>query len=284
MAAESFKDQDLKGTRFEHVDLSESHFHDLLLRGARFTHVDLSEARFHNLSMPDVRITGAWMRDLVIDADVAGSLTVNGVDVLPYVETELNARHPGRATIFAVREGDADAFRAAWAIDEQIWATTVERARRLPEEKLHERVDGEWSFIQTLRHLVFATDAWIRRALLGDPWPYDALGLPFDEMDEIEGMPNDVEARPSLDEVLALRADRMKTVSEVLAALTDEQLEGTTEPVPQPGYPESEAFPVRRCLGAIVIEEWEHHLFANRDLAVLEATLTICNFWLQIDG
>ena len=152
-----------------------------------------------------------------------------------------------------------------------MWATTVERARRLPEEKLHERVDGEWSFIQTLRHLVFATDAWIRRALLGDPWPYDALGLPFDEMDEIEGMPNDIEARPSLDEVLALRADRMKTVSEVLAALTDEQLEGTTEPVPQPGYPESEAFPVRRCLGAIVIEEWEHHLFANRDLAVLEA-------------
>ena len=271
MAAESFKDQDLKGTRFEHVDLSESHFHDLLLRRARFTHVDLSEARFHDLAMPDVRITGAWMQDLVIDADVTGSLTVNGVDVLPYVEAELNARHPGRATIFAVREGDADAFRAAWAIDEQIWATTVERARRLPEEKLHERVDGEWSFIQTLRHLVVATDSWIRRALLGDPWPYDALDLPFDEMDEIEGMPNDIEARPSLDEVLALRADRMKTVSEVLTALTDEQLDGTTEPVPQPGYPESEAFPVRRCLGAIVIEEWEHHLFANRDLEVLEA-------------
>ena len=271
MAAESFQDQDLKGTRFEHVDLSESHFHDLLLRGARFTHVDLSEARFHNLSMPDVRITGAWMRDLVIDAAIDGALSVNGVDVVPYVEQELNARHPGRETIFAVREGDADAFRAAWAIDERIWATTVDRARQLPEEKLHERVGGEWSFIQTLRHLVFATDAWIRRALLGDPWPYDALGLPFDEMDEIEGMPNDIEARPSLDEVLALRADRMKTVSEVLAALTDEQLEGTTEPVPQPGYPESEAFPVRRCLGAIVIEEWEHHLFANRDLAVLEA-------------
>ena len=84
-------------------------------------------------------------------------------------------------------------------------------------------------------------------------------------------MPNDLEARPSLDEVLALRADRMAIVSEVFADLTDEQLDGTTEPVPQPGYPESEAFPVRRCLGAIVIEEWEHHLFANRDLAVLEA-------------
>ena len=251
MAAEEFKDQDLKGSRFTNVDLSESHF--------------------HNLAMRDVRITGAWIQDLLIDAAIEGSLLVNGVDVVPHVERELNAKHPGRATIFAVREGDADAFREAWAIDEQVWATTVERAQRLPEEKLHERVDGEWSFIQTLRHLVHATDSWIRRALLGDPWPYHPLGLPFDEMDEIEGMPNDIEARPALDEVLALRADRMKTVSEVLAGLTDEQLEGTTEPVPQPGYPESEAFPVRRCLGAIVIEEWEHHLFANRDLAVLEA-------------
>jgi hypothetical protein len=26
-----------------------------------------------------------------------------------------------------------------------------------------------WSFIETLRHLVFATDSWIRRAMLGDP-------------------------------------------------------------------------------------------------------------------
>ncbi len=271
MAAEEFKDQDLKGTRFTHVDLSEAHFHDLLLRKARFTHVDLSEARFHDLAMRDVRITGAWMQDLVIEAEVEGSLTVNGVDVLPYIDEVLNARHPGRETVFAVRGGDADAFRAAWAVDQKAWAETVERARRLPEEKLHERVDGEWSFIQTLRHLVFATDSWIRRAMLGDPWPYDALGLPFSEMDEIEGMPNDVEARPSLDEVLALREDRMASVSKVLADLTDEQLAGTTEPVPQPGYPESESYPVRRCLGAIVIEEWEHHLFANRDLAVLEA-------------
>ena len=271
MAAEEFKDQDLKGTRFTHVDLSEAHFQNLLLRKAQFTHVDLSEAHFHDLAMRDVRITGAWMQDLVIDAEVQGSLTVNGVDVLPHIEEALNARYPGRETVFAVREGDADAFRAAWAVDQKVWAETVERARRLPEERLHERVDGEWSFIQTLRHLVFATDSWIRRAIQGDPWPYDALSLPFSEMDEIEGMPNDIEARPSLDEVLALREDRMAVVREVIEALTDEALEGSTVPVAPIGYPESESFPVRRCLAAIMIEEWEHHLFANRDLAVLEA-------------
>ena len=97
-----------------------------------------------------------------------------------------------------------------------MWAETVERARRLPEEKLHERVDGEWSFIQTLRHLVFATDSWVLRAIQGDPHPYDPLDLPFSEMGEIDGVPNDVEARPSLDEVLALRADRMAIVERVI--------------------------------------------------------------------
>lgn len=251
MAAEEFVNRDLTGSRFTHVNLSETHIHDAALR--------------------DVRITGAWIQDLVIEGEVEGSLSVNGVDVLPHVDEVLNERYPGRETIFAVREGDADAFRDAWAIDERVWAETVERARHLPEEKLHERVDGEWSFIQTLRHLVFATDSWVLRAIQGNPYPYDALSLPFSEMGEIDGVPNDVEARPSLDEVLALRADRMAIVRQVIENLTDEALAGSTEPVEPIGYPESESFPVRRCLGAIVIEEWEHHLFANRDLAVLES-------------
>ena len=35
--------------------------------------------------------------------------------------------------------------------------------------------------------------------------------------------------------------------------------------------PEPESFPVRRCLGAVVNEEWEHRLYAERDLDVLES-------------
>lgn len=252
MAAEEFTNRDLKGSRF--------------------THVDLSEVRIKDAWMRDVRITGAWIQGLEIEGEIEGSLLVNGVDVVPHVEAELNARHPGRETVFAVREGDADSFRAAWAIDQAAWEATVDRARQLPEEQLYERVDGEWSFIETLRHLVFATESWVLRAMRGDPSPYHRLSLPFTEMGEIPGVPNDLDARPSLDEVLALRADRMATVSTVLDHLTDDQLEGHTEVVEPLGYPESESFPVRRCLGAIVIEEWEHHLFANRDLEVLEAS------------
>ena len=70
-----------------------------------------------------------------------------------------------------------------------------------------------------------------------------------------------------------MRAERMGTYRQVLADLTDEQLAGTTTPVPEPGYPESQAFEMSRCLRAILSEEWWHRRFAERDLAVLEARL-----------
>ena len=168
-----------------------------------------------------------------------------------------------------MRPTDADGFREAWDILERLWQHTVERARGMPPEVLHQRVDGEWSFIETLRHLVFATDAWVNRAVLGAPSPWHPLDLPHDEMPDEPGVPRDRGARPSLDEVLALRADRMATVRQVLADLTDERLAGMTEPVMEPGYPESESFAVRRCLQAILSEEWEHRLYAERDLDVL---------------
>jgi hypothetical protein len=40
---------------------------------------------------------------------------------------------------------------------ERLWAETVRRARQLDPELLNESVAGEWSFIETLRHLAFAS-------------------------------------------------------------------------------------------------------------------------------
>ena len=169
------------------------------------------------------------------------------------MEAELDRRYPGRATM---RPSDAAGYREAWDVLEGLWPQTVARARRLDPESLHRRVNGEWSFIETLRHLVFATDAWVNRAILGQPSPWDPLDLPHDEMPDEPSVPRDRDARPSLDQVLALRADRMATVRSVLAGLTDEELAGVTRPVTEPGYPEPESFPVRRCLRAILNEEW----------------------------
>ena len=254
-------------SEFIRENMSGSRFEDVYLTGARFHDVDLTDARFNLVDLTGVVIRGARLVDLEMTGEI-GNLTVNGVDVAPLVEAELDRRHPGRAQM---RPADADGYRAAWEILEPLWRQTVERARGMAPEQLHERVDGEWSFIETLRHLVFATDAWVRRAFLGEPSPWDPLDLPHDEMTDRPGVPRDRDARPTLDEVLALRADRMATVRAVFADLTDERLAGMTEPVMEPGYPDSESFAVRRCLQAILNEEWEHRLYAERDLDVLDA-------------
>jgi uncharacterized protein YjbI with pentapeptide repeats len=252
---------------FTSENLTGSRFEDVYLTGARFHDVDLTNARFHEVDLTGAMIRGAFLVNVDIDGQIE-NLRVNGVDVVPLVEAELNRRCPDRVKM---RPADADGFREAWDILERLWPQTVGRARRMAPELLNERVEGEWSFIETLRHLVFATDAWVKRAVLGEPAPWDRLGLPHDEMPDLPGVPRDRSARPSLDEVLALRTDRMATVRQVLTDLTDSKLAGMTEPVLEPGYPEPESFAVRRCLQAILNEEWQHRLYAERDFDVLES-------------
>ena len=241
--------------------------------GLHITAVSLTDTRLDNTTVTRasfwrIRVRGAWIDDVQIDGQI-GDLRINGVDVGPLIEAELDRRHPQRA---AMRPVDVAGFREAWDILESLWAGTVERARALPPELLHERVDGEWSFIQTLRHLVFATDIWVRRAILGDPTPWHPLSLPSDEMTPDPAVPWDRDVRPSLDEVLALRADRMQTVRRVIESLTEEKLASETEPVDGPGYPDAGRYPVAECLRTVLNEEWEHRLYAERDLDVLEGS------------
>jgi hypothetical protein len=84
-------------------------------------------------------------------------------------------------------------------------------------------------------------------------------------------VPRDRAARPSLDAVLELRRDRMSTVRQVIEGLTDESLAGHTEPVDAPGWPEPRSYLVRECLLIVLNEEWQHRLYAERDLDALEA-------------
>jgi len=252
-----FIDADLRGSRLERVDLAGAQLRAVDLAGAQFRGVDLSGTVMRGVELVDVDIHGE-----------IENLTINGVDIGPLVEAELNRRYPERARM---RPSDPAGFREAWDILGRLWEQTVDRARRLPPELLHESVEGEWSFIETLRHLVFATDAWIRRAILGDPSPWDPLDLPWDEMPDTPGVPRDRAARPSLDEVLRLRRDRVATVREVIDGLTAASLDSHTEPVEGPGWPRPRSYPVRECLLVVLNEEWEHRLYAERDLGALEA-------------
>ena len=255
-----FTESDLRGSVFDRADLA----------GTRFRAVDLTGARFRG-----ARLHGVVMRGIeLVDAELSGEIanvTINGVDIGPLIDAELDRRYPDRARM---RPDDPAGFGKAWDIVERLWAGTVDRARRLPPDLLHESVDGEWSFIETLRHLVFATDAWIRRAILGDPSPWDTLGLPWDEMPDTPGVPRDRDVRPSLDMVLTLRRDRMATVRRVIDGLTGTSLDSHTEPVEGPGWPPARSFSVRECLLVILSEEWEHRLYAERDLDALQAPAT----------
>jgi hypothetical protein len=252
-----FVDADLRGSHFERVDLG----------GARLRNVDLSDAQLRAVVLSRVVMRGV---DLV-DVDIHGAIQnvkINGVDVGPLIEAELDSRYPLRSKM---RPKDPASFGEAWDIIERLWGDTVERAQRMDPELLHESVNDEWTFIETLRHLVFATDTWIRRAILGNPSPWDPLGLPMDEMADTPGVPRDRTARPSLNAMLELRWGRMATVRQVIDGLSVASLNAETKPVPEPGWSPPGSFPVRKCLLIILNEEWEHRLYAERDLDALES-------------
>lgn len=251
-------------------DLRDSRFRDVYLDNARFEDVSLAGARFRLVDLSKVQIRGALLADVEISGDIE-NVMINGIDVGPLIEAELDRRYPERAKLHPT---DVAGFREAFEIVDAAWKPVIERARLLPAEVLHERVDDEWSFIETQRHLIFVVDAWVKRAMLGDPEPYDALDLHHDDMAPDPSVPGDPDARPSLDEVRALVEDRAAVVRGVLDRLTDEEVAADTRPIPAPGYPPAGSYPVRRCLGAVVNEYWHHRLYAERDLAVLASRST----------
>lgn len=229
----------------------------------RFDDEDLTGAEFRECDLSRARLVGVVMEDAEIDGLVT-NLVVNGVQVMPYVEAELDRRHPVRLLI---RSDEPSDLREAWRQLRADWATTNERVRSMPQGSEHRRVDGEWSMVETLRHLIFVHDSWFRRCVLGLTEQFTALGLgpPFVPDQEEQGL--DRSARPSLAEVLVVRDRQAAELAAWLDAVTSEQL-ARIAPVPDddrwPPYAKGKS--VRSCLGVVLNEEWAHHGFCVRDL------------------
>ncbi len=208
-------------------------------------------------------MVGVVMQDAEIDGLVT-NLVVNGVEVMSYVEAELDRRHPVRLLIRSDVPGD---LREAWRQLRDDWATTTVRVRSMPENSEHHGVDGEWSMVDTLRHLVFVHDSWFRRCVLGLTEPFTAMGLgPTFVMDQ-EEIGLDPSAQPSLDEVLAVRVRQASEIETWLAEVTPDRL-ARSAPVPDDDRwpPYAKGRTVRQCLGTVLNEEWAHHGFCKRDL------------------
>lgn len=237
--------------------------------GAAFTGADFTGATFRDCDLRRVKIVDSWLVDVQVSG-LIGRLRVNDVDVTAFVEGELDRQHPERVQVRQLRT--AEDYQVAWDMLERLWSETVTRAEQLPEPARHERVDGEWSFVETLRHLIFATDAWAGSAILDRPAPYHRLGLTHSSYPPADAaaLGVDLAAQPSYPEVLAVRADRMALVRGILDDLTDAGLERSCPRPPAPGYPD-EPRTVGRCLRVVMREECEHRRYAVRDLAVLAA-------------
>ena len=101
----------------------------------------------------------------------------------------------------------------------------------MPEGSEHQRVGGEWSAVETLRHLVFVHDSWFRRCCLGSAGPFTAIGLASDFVPDQEEQGLDRAATPSLDEVLAVRDEQGAELERWLSTVTADEL---SAPAPVP--------------------------------------------------
>ena len=227
------------------------------LAGAVFWGADLSGARFRDVNLTDAKISHSWLVNVDIDA-LVDKVVINGVDVTAYV----NERDPWYPLRAMLRPIDPEGMRAAWAALEDEWAETITKAQALPEDMLHESVNDEWSFVQTLRHLVFAMDKWFTVPVLGEG--FHPMVLPNSGSDDLDWPGRDRSADPTLAEALVVRADRASRLSGYLEAVTPSELDTTVEVL------ENGTTPIRECVYTVFEEEFEHNRYATRDLAQLE--------------
>ena len=226
------------------------------LKGAEFVNVDLTGARFQNVVLTGARVREAQLVDARISGLIIG-LVVNDIEVAPLIHAEMIRRYPERAKLLP---GDMAGVREAWSVIEGLWAATMKRASALPESLLHERVDDEWSFLETLRHLIFVTDGWISATVLGLSGHYSRIGVLPSFMTDVAHFGIDPNADPSFAEVVGVREERMDVVRALIADTTDDGL--------QRACGENK---VLACFWTLFDEEWHHNWFANRDLDTLTA-------------
>jgi uncharacterized damage-inducible protein DinB len=228
---------------FEFRDLSEASFWGIDLQRATFRDVDLSGAR----------ISHARLVDVSIDAEI-DRLVVNGVDVTDFV----NAHDPWFTLRSQGRPADVDAMRRAWHDHRTAWEAAVARAEQLPDDQRHASVDGEWSFVQTLRHLVFATDKWWTVPVTGGA--FHRLGLPNTGSRDFGWPGLELAAEPTFDEALAAWRDRAELVARTVDGLADAALDDEADVM------ENGPHAIRDCLGVVLEEHFQHLRYALRDL------------------
>lgn len=230
--------------------------------GATFVRASFKGAtiRFSDVSGLTMRSVEVGGLDIDSHDLFFGSLIVNGVDVVPLVDAELNRLFPGREL---QKAQTPEGLREGWTAVQAAWQQTVADT---PSELVDAHVPDEWSLAQTLRHLILATDTWLRGAIMGVSQPLHEIGQIFTGAERMGFDMSIFRAEaPSYAEVLAVRAERQQLVTDFLADATPELL---TEPRSDPWG--GDWLPtVGDCIRVILEEEWAHLRYIRRDLALL---------------
>lgn len=236
-------------------------------RDRSFADADLSDARYLRCYFDGATFRGVAMSGVSIDGEIDG-LRINDVDVTPFVEAELNKHFPGRELRHATSRAE---LRDSWQQVQAAWSDTGIRVRGMDHRVIEQSVDGEWSFMQTLRHLVMATDIWLRGAIQRIDQPYHPIGQPFTEyVADGFDMSHFTETNPNLDRLLEVRSDRQAMVTEFLNTVTDRDLADERTNPWAPG----QSVTGGHCISVILSEEWEHLRFATRDLNIADDRAT----------
>ncbi len=230
--------------------------------GATFVQASFKGAtlRFSDVSGVTMRSVDVGGLDIDSHDLFFGSLYVNGVDVVPLVDAELNRQFPGREL---QKAQTPEGLREGWVAVQDAWRTTVADT---PRDLVDAHVEGEWSLAQTLRHLVLATDAWLRGGILGVQQPFHEIGQIFTGAAEM-GFDMSIfrEDTPAYDEILAVRGERQRLVTDFLASATPELLAEERQDPWGGGWRPT----VGDCIRVILEEEWAHLRYIRRDLALL---------------
>jgi hypothetical protein len=118
---------------------------------ARFHDVDLTNARFHLVDLTGAMIRGAALVNVDISGEV-DNLRVNGVDVVPLVEAELDRRYPDRVKKLVV----VDIAPKAYPPSQRPILTALQRLELQDQRRLAAGRRGAWvgTAVPELLHVV----------------------------------------------------------------------------------------------------------------------------------
>ena len=232
--AEEFEDQDLSDSVFWGVKLRNSYVRDADLTGARFFHT--------------------WWKDVSIDGIVDG-LVVNGVDVTNFVNSH-DRWYPLRTQLEPSTDGE---LREAWSAIQSEWDALFARVATMSGDAPMRSVNGEWSLLDTCRHLVFAMDKWFRWPIVGAR-EFSPIGLPNTGSRDRDWPGLALDANPSFEEVLAVRSAYVDEFTRGIHEYSLSQLPDVVDIL------ENGTVPALMCFHVVLEEEFEHLRYALRDL------------------